>query len=248
MGWVPLACAWSTGSSVYLLDRVKPLDRLVDPADRAADPQRFAFVWSHASVLRRVNWVLFVVALASGLWLGWLAAGAVVLGHLSVLAYAHRPARLASGSGRATRVKDLFLLKNALVGTGMAVFALFLLWTSAGVVSLAAWWASLWVGSLISIDALVCDLDDAAADRAYGTATVASRCGLGVTRWTGGGAYAMLGLAVLLFGAQSAAEFLWVVGPLTGAAVIVSGVTPVRVLIDGRFALIGVVSLALMSA
>src|SRR3954470_5753040 len=81
--WAGVGFAWATAACVYLLDRVKARDVWLDPADREAHPERFAFL------SRRAWWVRFAAgalaaASAGAAWLvhplGPLVTVAAVLG------------------------------------------------------------------------------------------------------------------------------------------------------------------------
>ncbi len=182
---VSLACAWATGSSVYLLDRVKLADRFFDRADLAASPERFEWLCAHARTVRAFGSVLALVALVLAVLVHPAAAVLVALGHVAVIAYAHRSADPA----RRPRAKDILLLKNAAVGGGIASFVTALLVLQSGRASgglsrsmaadLAA--AFTFMAVLVTADAALSDLDDVATDLPFGTRTIAAAAGAQVT-------------------------------------------------------------------
>ncbi|HPO92358.1 MAG TPA: hypothetical protein PL072_02695 [Phycisphaerales bacterium] len=173
-----------TTIGVYLLDRVKLRDRWLDPADAEADPRQYAFIARHARVLR--VWVCVLLGLAA--WLGprLVVGGAAIpfVGAVGVLVYAGRPRR------NTRRPKDMLLLKNAYVASGVTGLA--------GIVSIAAHQphagaaaavrfagvhgAGLAVSAAhlalrVFADAALCDLDDEHSDRRFGTTTLPGRMG-----------------------------------------------------------------------
>jgi 4-hydroxybenzoate polyprenyltransferase len=181
-----LAYAFTTAATVYLLDRVKLRDRWLDPADRAAHPDRFGFLARHAGRVR-------ALAVLSGLTsavLGWmlhpLAPLLTVGACVGVVAYAGRPRR------ERARIKDVFLLKNGFVAAGITAFAAAVsvmstgagrTWEGAGELVQGNWavllFAAAQLFARVFADAAVCDLDDEHADRSYRTATLPTHLG----RW-----------------------------------------------------------------
>lgn len=174
LGSVDLAgVGWATllGASVYLVDRVKPARRLLDPADHAADPERTRWERRHGTALRALA---ALAALAATVW-GWflhpLLAAVPIGAHLGGLAYGTvaRPARL----------KDLLGIKNLAIGASIAALAGIVTLLTAGE-ELCPRNTSLVLGALalqIAADALASDLDDAATDPLFGTTTVPGRFG-----------------------------------------------------------------------
>ncbi|MCA9290871.1 MAG: hypothetical protein KDA25_07070 [Phycisphaerales bacterium] len=161
-----VATAFLLTMSVYLLDRVKPADRYDDPADAAAHPARHAFVRRHRHALRVAVVVLALAAAGVGWLVHPLAPLGVVVAHAGMLAY---------GTGaRRPRPKDRLVLKNLIVGAGLAAMALGLVTAWPPIVANLG--ADVAVGGMLALivfaDAMLCDLDDAAADAAYGTRTV----------------------------------------------------------------------------
>jgi len=114
-----LLYAWSTALLAYLLDRVKACDAWMDPADRLAHPERYAFLHSYRHAARWIMLGAAVVSLRTGWMLHPIAAAGTAATVLGVLAYAGKPRT----AGAVPRVKDRFILKNLFVGAGIAGFA-----------------------------------------------------------------------------------------------------------------------------
>lgn len=176
--WVfVVGCAVCAGTGVYLLDRVKVADRWVDPADRAAHPARAGFLARHVVAARVV--VVVLVGIGAGLggmvsaWVAPIVVGACI----GVLVYAGRP------RGVRARPKDVLIVKNACVAGAITVFAgtLCVLAAQIDLRSAGTWsllvMAGVQVMGRVFADAVLSDLDDEAADRAFATATLATRYG-----------------------------------------------------------------------
>lgn len=162
---------------VYLLDRVKPTDAWRDPADAVAHPERAAFMERFATSLR-VTIVILAGCSSVLLWMTnpWLTV-LVPISHLGVLCYASLPKRV--------RPKDVLLVKNLTVGLAITVMA-------AGVVVMSedalVDWGRMTLACVVLLiyvttDAMLCDLDDAEADAAFGTRTIPNVVGAART-WT----------------------------------------------------------------
>jgi 4-hydroxybenzoate polyprenyltransferase len=171
--------------AVYLLDRVKPVNAWFDPADAMAHPRRAALLRPHARTLRVVIMVLSIGAAVLLARVHPAMAGIVILAHAGVLAYGSLPKR--------PRIKDRFIIKNLAVAGSMTALAFIVaaptsLWrvfdgahgslVNHGSQAIAACFCVLHV----TADAMLCDLDDAASDRAHGTRTVPSLFGV-TTTW-----------------------------------------------------------------
>jgi 4-hydroxybenzoate polyprenyltransferase len=178
------AFSFCTATAVYQLDRVKLRDRLLDPADAHAHPDRFAFLSRHAVLVRMLALSLLVAAGALATLLRFWGAIIPLLAVLGVLVYAGRPRH-----GR-PRPKDIVLLKNAYVSVGITGFAVVVLLIgshpTAGAGALAEVvlreaaplsLACLLLGARVFADAVVCDLDDEDADRRHGTGTLPTHLG-----------------------------------------------------------------------
>ncbi|MEM9373526.1 MAG: hypothetical protein AAGA55_07765 [Planctomycetota bacterium] len=164
--WLAAILMFLCAHAGYLLDRAKLADRLLDPSDRASNPSRYGLFANHGHRIR----VVAIAELLAGSIVGAtlhppLAAipPAVAIG---VTLYAGRPAN----SGR-PRPKDLRLLKAPMIATAHVALAAAVATAIAGTGSiLTPGTLALWM--LVAGDAILCDLDDLEADRAYGTRSV----------------------------------------------------------------------------
>jgi hypothetical protein len=180
-----LGLAFLTASAVYLLDRAKLKDAWLDPADAEAHPRRYAFVARHSRAIRVTILLLLLAATALGARLfafAWLLPPLAALG---VTLYAGRP-RTAHA-----RPKDILIFKNAVVAAGITGFAALIALGAAAAPAgtltaardlVAGHPAALTASALhlvlrVFADAALCDLDDEAADRSHGTATLPNRFG-----------------------------------------------------------------------
>jgi hypothetical protein len=175
-----LVYAFCTGTAVYLLDRVKLLDRFLDPADKAAHPGRYAFLARRLGLVRALVLALLLASMAVGVRVSWFAPVISIGACAGVLVYAGRPR-----TGR-DRIKDRLTLKNAYVAAGITAFSVVLAYFGAysvnprrlppvpadglHVARLAA--AGVYLFARVWADAALCDLDDEAADRDFGTSTL----------------------------------------------------------------------------
>lgn len=245
------ACALALG--VFLLDRVKPADALLDPADQAANPERFAFHRRHARTLRAA----IVCALAAGGTLMILddrpiAASFALLAPAGVLLYGTvRPAR-------GPRLKDRPVRKNLAVALAMACFALAIALgpslrlapRSLLVRAPAELLVFAWIALVVFADAALCDLDDAPTDARFGTRTFANTLPA-PTLWAGALLVQFLAIPLLVLAHRSAgsplAPALWwaLAVPLSTLAIHLANPPRVRDLIDARFALLALVALAI---
>lgn len=178
-----LVYAFCTAAAVYLLDRIKLADRWLDPADRSSHPARFEFLTRRRAVVRALILTLLLLGAAAGAVVTPLAPILSLAACVGVTLYAGRPRRARP------RPKDLLLVKNASVAGGIGAFAILVTLAGAGPLtpeairgllrsslaplafSAAHLFARVWA------DAALCDLDDEAADRAFGTGTLATHFG-----------------------------------------------------------------------
>lgn len=174
---IALVGAFFLSLSVFLLDRVKPSDALLDPADQDAHPERFAFHRAHARWLR----ALILVGVLTG-------AGCMVLAHrpvAAVLAILAPVGVLLYGTLRpptGVRIKDRPLRKNLTVALALACFAALITLGPTFRVhpsvildrAPAELCAFVWVILVVAADAAICDLDDAVADATHNTRTLAN--------------------------------------------------------------------------
>lgn len=208
--WQAMVVVFLTTSAVYALDRVKVRDSWMDPADLAAQPERFIFLQRHSRGVRAIAALELVAAAAVGLLLSAWAPLAVILSAGGVIAYAAKP------RGGRSRIKDVLGLKNVYVAAGMTGFvALVCLFsffemparqTPAEMQSRI--WSMLIAGFIlafrIALDAAMCDIDDEPTDRQFGTDTWATALGRArLWKWTG------LCRLVLVAALLSAAPLPW---------------------------------------
>lgn len=176
-----LVFAFMIGVGTYLLDRAKLRDAWLDPADAAAHPSRHAFVTLHARPIRAAAFGLLalavLVALGSAGHSDWWSTVPVV-SYAASISYAAVP------RGALPRPKDVFIVKNAYVGVGIALFSCVVVaGASGGGLTTVRSDLALWMfvaGTLatrVFIDAVLCDLDDRWADGRHRTATFPVRHG-----------------------------------------------------------------------
>lgn len=199
--WEAMVCVLLTATAVYSVDRVKLLSAWLDPADSAAQPERYRFLIRRAGGVRLFALSLLVAAALVGFRMHPVAPLLVFVAAASTVAYAPTP------RGTVARVKDRLWLKNAYVAIGMAGFSAFIavLASHAGTpveVLKAAWDARIALGLAflavairVFLDAALCDIDDEPTDREFFTETFATRLGSPrVWNWAG------IGRLVVAFG------------------------------------------------
>jgi 4-hydroxybenzoate polyprenyltransferase len=217
-----LLCAQATAMSVYLHDRLKIRDAWLDPADNAAHPQRYAFLTRHARAYRLLGCVLAMVGLIAAWKVHPAAPVLVVLSHAGVLLYAGLPRR--GGDTHRRRIKDLLLVKNIAVAASITALAIVLRvlsvdqdpWNGLVRDGLQLGIGSAFVFAIVLADAMLCDLDDEPADRAFGTRTLPVVLG---RRWTWVAAIAITAFAsigLVLAGGGTRSTWLWAVLAVAG--------------------------------
>lgn len=184
-------------TAAYALDRVKLRGAWIDPADVASQPARYAFLQRHATAVRVTAFVMLVLGAALGTPITHWAPLAAVMIPVGVAVYAAKP------RGTRARPKDVIAVKNGYVTAGIVGFTLVAAVCVAAPADTVRSWMEVarlrWVplaaaAALLALrvylDAALCDLDDEAADRRFGTATFATRMGsarawryTGVLRW-----------------------------------------------------------------
>ncbi|MEZ6234622.1 MAG: hypothetical protein R3B68_10570 [Phycisphaerales bacterium] len=191
---VGLGFAFCTGMGAYLLDRVKLRDAWADPPDRRAHPARAAFIDRHRHAIRGLIVVLAIAAGVLGAMLSWLLVAGLAAMLVGVLVYAGRP------RGRSPRPKDVLLVKNTFVAVGITGLAWATAWAMAG--GLGAWRGmALAIGHVfvrVLADSVLCDVDDAAADGAFATETIATRFGAAGAWAVADGLRLVVGVAMLV--------------------------------------------------
>jgi 4-hydroxybenzoate polyprenyltransferase len=240
-------CALATGMSVYLLDRVKLTDHLLDPADPHAKPGRYSFIHPRRARLRGLAFVLATVGAATAGFVHPLGVLLVLASFVGIHLYSGRAAH----SGPRRRVKDHLLIKNFAVAASITAFAVVL--GLLGSVTESRSWplvvaAAALLAMRIAADAALCDIDDEEADRLFGTRTLPTLIGRERTWLLALAVGLLLVAASWLWPAPAGvrnARLLWSGLPLaTGAAIRVWNPAQLRDLIDIRFGLIGLIAAA----
>ncbi|USN98941.1 MAG: hypothetical protein H6810_12440 [Phycisphaeraceae bacterium] len=178
--------AFAAGVGVYLLDRAKLRNSWLDPADREAHPERFAFIRDHAGAVRGLAVLLLVGA-------GAIAAEFApprdrgILEAVPLVAFAGVVAYAAMPRGSRPRIKDVLIVKNAYVALGITGFAALMSWLWFPAVDpVAAWRSWAFAAAVVAIrvvtDAMLCDLDDLDADARHATRTLPGVLGRARTR------------------------------------------------------------------
>lgn len=156
--------------SVYLIDRVKLADRLVDPGDAETHPRRHAWLWAHRGLARALAGLALVTASVAGYLLHPALALAPLVGQAAVFAYSGVPPR---PDRRLARLKDIPLVKNVAAALALATVAALSLRHMADPPHLIAIAGAVGVVALlIAADCMMCDVGDARGDRRHGTLTV----------------------------------------------------------------------------
>lgn len=232
--------AFLSGQAGYLLDRVKVSASRLDPADLAAMPRRAGFLRRYQRAVR----IWIAIELLGAACIGWLMhplLAAVPLGTgLGVVLYAGRAARPGS-----PRPKDRTLLKGPMIAAAHAALAL-----AGALASLApgTWKAvpiGVWIAALGSVtllvlgDAMLCDLDDADTDRAFGTRSAPVVFG---ACWTWAAAWLCASLCAGWVAVSISARGGVLLGALLGLTYAVAAMLPARRdFIDARLIVIAVI-------
>lgn len=165
---------------VYAFDRVKLTSARIDPADIRAQPARYEFLIRHARRVRLVAITLIVLAMVVAEFASVLMPVAIATSLLGVIVYAPGP------RGTRPRLKDVMGVKNLYVAAGvvgLAALATLLIGPLSRVHGDAFWRllparldavtvAGVLLLARVTIDAMLCDIDDAASDAAHGTQTL----------------------------------------------------------------------------
>lgn len=171
-------------AGAYALDRVKLRTVWIDPADALAQPERYAFLRTHAAAVRIGALLAIVAGAGAGLVVSRWAPLAGVVTFTGVVIYAPGP------RARAKRLKDRLWLKNGYVAAGMTGLAtLAALAVASPLDGPQAWLgaarehapalacACLLLGARVWLDAAISDIDDEAADRISRTGTLPTSIG-----------------------------------------------------------------------
>ena len=194
-----IAIAFLVTTGTYLLDRVGPWPAWPDRADVASVPRRVRFLRRRVPRVRSIALGLLIVGLAMAASEGLLVALLVPASVAGMLAYGHGPGP--------SRIKDVLLLKNVAVATSLVALACVLVaangsWEAA---TLALAGGALWLHVLAG--AMLCDVDDAAADARRGTRTFPNVLGVAQTWWTAEVLIFAAGLLLVL--AAAAGQVAW---------------------------------------
>lgn len=158
--------------SCYLIDRVKVTDHRQDPADAMALPIR-AFLFAKFSHPIRF---LVVLELLAATLLGWSIYPPLGLVPIAALVVVHMYAgRGASPSS--PRLKDLPAIKAFVIASGHLALAIAVLWSHQhellGQLNPRGLAAALGIWLIVAGDAVLCDIDDQKADKAFATQSLA---------------------------------------------------------------------------
>ncbi len=214
--WATLGVAFAAGQALYLLDRLKLRDALLDPADEASDPDRFAFLARHAAAIRVWMAAAFLAAIAAALAVHPLLPPLLLAAAVGVVWYAGRPAPTVSG---VRRPKDIIVLKNILIAAGLTGFSAALALLDRGDGHGAALAilrgrplpllrAGVILGLIVLADSVACDVEDADADRRFGTDTLPARLGR-PAGWLAAAGCTLLAAALALAAVPSPAGLRW---------------------------------------
>ena len=240
--WMGVLGAGLATWGVYLIDRIKLRDQDWDPADLAANVSRHAWLRARRLAVRLLALLMLATAmLVFGTRLWWL--GLLPLGGLgAVVLYT-------AGPEHGKRPKDVLLLKNAMVATGMSVLAFGVVHAADGL-GTNDWSGIIWLWLVVLGDAAVSDLDDRVTDLEFRTRTLATQGRSTVRAWlTGPFSFAIVTqfLAVgLLLASPVAAAGMAAAVPMTTAGVLLLAPERYRDWIDMRLPLLA--GLAWLSA
>ncbi len=192
--------------SVYLIDRVKLVDRALDPGDEATHPARHAWLWGRRRWVRRFTLLLSVVAAVAGATIDLRLVAAPLVGQIMVFLYS---GRAPSPTRRPIRLKDLPLVKNLSAAAGLSCIAMLAVFESGGTQFQLGDLVPLSVlAVLVFADCAMCDVGDAPGDGAHGTNTLAVMFGPKSARLIASG----LVIAVAAWVAWRHESWAWSVG------------------------------------
>jgi 4-hydroxybenzoate polyprenyltransferase len=159
---------------------------------------------------------LLVVGLGLAVAEGLLVSLVVPASVVGMLAYGHAPGR--------SRIKDFLLLKNIAVATSLMALACVLVAASGSPSMASLGWAAGAVWLQVLAGAMLCDVDDAAADARRGTRTLPNVLGPQATWWLAEAITAAAGGVVVLAAANAYVpwQLAWLLAglPLLAVAVL----------------------------
>lgn len=167
--WGSLAIAVPVAIGTYLVDRVRLSPGNVDPSDQMAHEARAGLLMRRGGMIRLLAFGLIGLAAVMAADRSPLVLIAVVGAPIGVILYSHR--------GFSRRPKDQVLFKNACVSISIVALVMLLEYPGASMGSLIAVAGFLLLH--VFADAMLCDIDDSAADRRYGTITIPNLIGSG---------------------------------------------------------------------
>jgi 4-hydroxybenzoate polyprenyltransferase len=256
--WEAIVAVFLSATAVYAIDRVKLSDRLLDPADIAAQPVRYAFLTRYTYSIRIGVMVVLLVAMGLASVVSQLLAVVIGLSVLGVLLYAPGPRR------SLPRPKDLLGVKNFLVAAGVvslaiAATALFGPLSEAGdqrfwavarqrVVPVSE--ATILLLLRVMIDAAICDVDDMQTDRRHGTQTLATLMGAsGALTVLYVARIAAAGLIILLANTAMSVRIAWAgAGVLSAVVLYLRRGKPVRDPVDVAMGVEAIIVTLLLTA
>lgn len=177
---VPVFIVFAATLFVYTANRVTDLEE-----DEANVPKRASFTKRYGRVLFAVGTVLYATAIGVALVLGIDGAGYLLLPLVVVVLYT-------SGG-----VKQVFLVKNLLVGLAWGVIPLGVGYYYGQLLTLEVLVLAGYVTAMITIAAVIFDVKDIEGDRRVGIATVPNRLGTAATRRYSQAANVGVGVAVV---------------------------------------------------
>jgi 4-hydroxybenzoate polyprenyltransferase len=253
--WPPVAAIVAVAvaaTSVYAIDRIKLSDRLIDPADLAAQPDRYAFLTRNSRRIRSMAFAGVGVAAAVAWLASPLLSAVVLVSVVGVIVYAPGPRR------SIPRPKDLLGLKNVWVGMGVVMLTIVAtaLLGPIGRAGPGEFWATVQARLLpvseaavlllirVILDAAICDIDDAETDRAHGTRTLANTIGRRRTLLVAVAVrVALCGAIILISPAMWSTRIAWAgAGTIAALGLLMLRDRDLRDTVDASFALEAIVA------
>jgi 4-hydroxybenzoate polyprenyltransferase len=230
----PIGAAFLLTIGTYLLDRVGPWPAIPDRADVMSVPERVRFLRRRVPRVRLLAGVVLAAAVTLLLAREPLLALLVPASVLGLVVYAHTP--------DGWRLKDRLLVKNVAVAASMTAMAVVLVWLVDRPPPAQAALAVIPVFLTATAAAVLCDLDDAAADARRGTRTLPNVFGPAAAWWAAG--FLIVAAAAVLVVLACLGVMPWrAAGPMAAAPAVVVGLLlafrprRVRDLVDVAFPL-----------